>query len=150
MSDSSKSSLSLPTSVIIVEDKIVILGPNELLNLVGSSRLDYRNCLRWVQYIHTYLKRRKKLSHIEGGDPPRNDSKFETWDDNNSLILTSLWNCMTIEISWNYIFYFFARRIFKFLHDLNSEYDLIWVQILSKEKLSSLSKVFSTMWGEET
>ncbi|RDX96208.1 hypothetical protein CR513_21163, partial [Mucuna pruriens] len=33
-------------------------------------------------------------------------------------------------------------RIFKFLHGLNSEYDPIRVQILGKEKLCSLSKVF--------
>ncbi|RDX97449.1 hypothetical protein CR513_19776, partial [Mucuna pruriens] len=32
-------------------------------------------------------------------------------------------------------------RIFKFLHDLNSEYDPIWVQILGKEKLPSLFEV---------
>ncbi|RDY00758.1 hypothetical protein CR513_16022, partial [Mucuna pruriens] len=39
--------------------------------------------------------------------------------------------------------------IFKFLHGLNSEYDPIRVQILSKEKLSS-SEVFSTVRSEET
>ena len=36
-------------------------------------------------------------------------------------------------------------RIFKFLFGLNFEFDLIRVQILGKEKLSSLSKVFYTM-----
>ena len=36
-------------------------------------------------------------------------------------------------------------RIFKFLNGLNFEFDLIRVQILGKEKLSSLSKVFCTM-----
>ncbi|RDX83276.1 Copia protein, partial [Mucuna pruriens] len=32
-------------------------------------------------------------------------------------------------------------RIFKFLHDLNFEYDPIWVQILGKEKLPSLFEI---------
>ncbi|RDX93874.1 hypothetical protein CR513_23810, partial [Mucuna pruriens] len=41
-------------------------------------------------------------------------------------------------------------RIFKFLHGLNFEYDPIRVQILGKEKLSSLSEVFSIVWSEET
>ncbi|RDX72027.1 hypothetical protein CR513_48544, partial [Mucuna pruriens] len=33
--------------------------------------------------IHT----RKKLSHIEGNDPPRDYPKFEAWDDEDSLIM---------------------------------------------------------------
>ncbi|RDX85967.1 hypothetical protein CR513_32738, partial [Mucuna pruriens] len=47
--------------VIIAEGKVVILRPNELLNLVASYRFGGR----------------KKLSHIEGGGPPRDDPKFE-------------------------------------------------------------------------
>ncbi|RDX78012.1 hypothetical protein CR513_41773, partial [Mucuna pruriens] len=96
----------------------------------------------------------KKLSHTEGTDPPRDDLKFEAWDDEDSLIMTWLRNFMTPKIRWNYMFYssrckadFIAYigliergRIFKFLHDLNSENDLIRVQILRKEKLPSLSE----------
>nr|KYP76966.1 hypothetical protein KK1_021228 [Cajanus cajan] len=41
-------------------------------------------------------------------------------------------------------------RIFKFLHGLNHEYDPIRVQILGREKLPSLSKVFFMVRGEET
>ncbi|RDY05100.1 hypothetical protein CR513_11095, partial [Mucuna pruriens] len=41
-------------------------------------------------------------------------------------------------------------RIFKFLHGLNSEYDPIQVQILSKEKLPSLSEVFFIVRSEES
>ncbi|XP_020222808.1 uncharacterized protein LOC109805207 [Cajanus cajan] len=41
-------------------------------------------------------------------------------------------------------------RIFKFLHGLNHEYDLIRVQILGREKLSSLSEVFFMVREEET
>ncbi|RDX62909.1 hypothetical protein CR513_58712, partial [Mucuna pruriens] len=58
--------------VIMTEDKVVILGPNELPNL----------------YIRTTLKEHKKLSHIEGNDPSRDDPKFEVWDDEDSLIIT--------------------------------------------------------------
>nr|KYP62137.1 hypothetical protein KK1_016662 [Cajanus cajan] len=41
-------------------------------------------------------------------------------------------------------------RIFNFLHGLNHEYDPIRVQILGREKLPSLSKVFFMVRGEET
>ncbi|RDX81897.1 hypothetical protein CR513_37380, partial [Mucuna pruriens] len=43
--------------------------------------------------------RHKKLSHIEGNGPPRYDPMFEAWDDEDSLIMTWLWNSMTPEIS---------------------------------------------------
>ncbi|RDY11288.1 hypothetical protein CR513_04075, partial [Mucuna pruriens] len=75
-------------SVIIIEDKIITLGPNELPNLMSSYRLDDRNYLQWAQYIRTTLKGHKKLSHVEGNDPPRDDPKFEAWDDEDSLIMT--------------------------------------------------------------
>ncbi|RDX63810.1 hypothetical protein CR513_57709, partial [Mucuna pruriens] len=89
----------------MVEDKVIILGPNELPNLVSSYRLDNRNYLQWAQYIHTTLTGRKKLSHIEGNYSPRDDPKFEAWDDDDSLIMTCLWNSMTPKISQNYMFY---------------------------------------------
>ncbi|RDX95270.1 hypothetical protein CR513_22234, partial [Mucuna pruriens] len=76
----------------MAEDKVITLGPNELPKLVSSYRLDGRNYLQWTQYICTTLKGRKKLSHIEGNDPPRDDPKLEAWDDDDSLIMTWLWN----------------------------------------------------------
>ncbi|RDY00930.1 hypothetical protein CR513_15813, partial [Mucuna pruriens] len=83
----------------MAEDKVITLGSNELPNLVSSYRLDDRNYLQWAQYIRTTLKGRKKLSYIEGNNPPRDDPKFKAWDDENSLIMTWLWNSMTPEIS---------------------------------------------------
>ncbi|RDX67460.1 hypothetical protein CR513_53664, partial [Mucuna pruriens] len=73
----------------MVEDKVITLRPNEPPNL----------------YIRTTLKGCKKLSHVEGNDPPRDDPKFEAWDDDDSLIIIWLWNSMTLEIIQNFIFY---------------------------------------------
>jgi len=39
-------------------------------------------------------------------------------------------------------------RIFKFISGLNSEFDPIRIQILGKEKLSSLLKVFHSVQGK--
>ncbi|RDX64386.1 hypothetical protein CR513_57067, partial [Mucuna pruriens] len=53
-----------------------------------DSALDDHDYLQWVQYVRTSLKGRK-LSHIESG-PPRDDPKFEAWDDEDSLIMAWL------------------------------------------------------------
>ncbi|RDX63581.1 hypothetical protein CR513_57975, partial [Mucuna pruriens] len=87
------------------EDKVIILRPNELPNLVGVSQLDDHNYIQWAQYVYTTLKGHKKLSHIKGSGPPRDGPKFESWDDEDFLIMTWLWNSMTLEISQNYMFH---------------------------------------------
>ncbi|RDY11208.1 hypothetical protein CR513_04161, partial [Mucuna pruriens] len=103
--------LAILSLMIMVEDKVVILGPNELPNLVCPSRLDNRNYLQWAQYIRTLIKGRKKLSYIEGSGSPRDDPKFEACDDEDSLIMIWLWNSMTLEISRNYMFYSSVHEI---------------------------------------
>src|ERR1044072_4689108 len=47
-------------------------------------------------------------------------------------------------------FKFEKAQIFKFLSSLNYKFDPIRVQILGKEKLPSLSKVFHTVRSEES
>jgi len=42
------------------------------------------------------------------------------------------------------------ERIYEFLGGLNSEYDLVWVQIFGKEPLPSLQEVFSYIQNEES
>ncbi|RDX78329.1 hypothetical protein CR513_41411, partial [Mucuna pruriens] len=61
----------------MTKNKVITLEPNELPNLVSSSRLDDYNYLQWIQYIRTTLKGHKKLSHVEENDPLRDDPKFE-------------------------------------------------------------------------
>ncbi|RDX62547.1 hypothetical protein CR513_59111, partial [Mucuna pruriens] len=63
----------------MAKDKVITLGPIELPNLVSSYRFDDHNYLQWAQYIRTTLK---------GNGPPRDDPKFEAWDDEDSLIMT--------------------------------------------------------------
>ncbi|RDY14120.1 hypothetical protein CR513_00870, partial [Mucuna pruriens] len=42
----------------------------------------------YIPFVPTteQIANRKKLSHIEGDDPPRNDSKFEAWDDDTFIM----------------------------------------------------------------
>ncbi|RDX77114.1 hypothetical protein CR513_42819, partial [Mucuna pruriens] len=135
----------------MAEDKTIILGLNELPNL----------------YIHTTLKGHKKLSHIKGSAPPRDDPKFKDsaacYDIKSKIFnsrqgtlsiieyygtLNGLWieldqyqglkMCKADSIAHTGLIE--RGRIFKFLHDLNSKYDPIQVQILGEEKLLSLSE----------
>ncbi|RDX77314.1 hypothetical protein CR513_42577, partial [Mucuna pruriens] len=129
-------------SVIMVEDKAIILGPNELPNLVGPSQVDDRNYLQWTQYIHTMLKKRKKLSHIEA------------WDDEDSLIMTWLWNSMTPEISRNYMFYSFVHEIWENLiktysmkKNSTTFYDIESKIFNSRQGTLSITEYYGTLNG---
>ncbi|RDX83661.1 hypothetical protein CR513_35397, partial [Mucuna pruriens] len=102
-----------------------------------------RNYLQWAQYIRTTLKGCNKFSHIEGNGPPKDDPKFEAWDDEDSLIMTWLWNSMTPEISPNYMFYSSAREIWE---------NLIETYSIKKKKDSTVcydieSKIFNSRQG---
>ncbi|RDX74873.1 hypothetical protein CR513_45306, partial [Mucuna pruriens] len=124
----------------MVEDKVITLGPNELPNLVSSYRLDGRNYLQWAQYICTTLKGHKKLSYIEGNGPPRDDPKFEAWDDEDSLIMTWLWNSITPEISRNYMFYSSAQ-------DSPACYDIESKIFNSRQGTLSVTEYYGTLNG---
>ncbi|RDY00633.1 hypothetical protein CR513_16155, partial [Mucuna pruriens] len=124
----------------MAEDKVITLGPNELPNLVSSYCLDDRNYLQWVQYICTTLKGYKKLSHIEENGLPRNDPNKIFNYRQETLSVTKYYgtlNGLWIELDQyqglkmckaDYIAYtglIERRRIFKFLHGLNFEYNPI-------------------------
>ncbi|RDX72448.1 hypothetical protein CR513_48070, partial [Mucuna pruriens] len=138
----------------MAEDKVITLGPNKLPNLVSSYRLDSRNYLQWAQYIRTTLKGRKKLSHIEGNDPPRDDPKFEAWDDEDSLIMTWLWNSMTPEINRNYMFYSSACEIcenliktYSMKEDSAACYDIERKIFNSRQRTLSVIEYYGTLNG---
>ena len=89
------------------------LSSNDLPMLQSSYRLDGNNYLQWAQLVRATLKGRKKLSHLEGNSPAKTDSKYEDWDNEDSLIMTWLWNSMTPEISRNCMFFSTAKEIWE-------------------------------------
>ncbi|RDX90661.1 hypothetical protein CR513_27453, partial [Mucuna pruriens] len=95
-----------------------------------------------------------KLSHIEGNDPPRDDLKFEAWDDGDSLIMTWLWNSMTSEISRNYMFYSSVREIWENLietysmkEDSAACYDIESKIFNSRQGTLSVTEYYGTLNG---
>jgi len=89
------------------------LSSNDLPMLQSSYRLDGNNYLQWAQLVRATLKGRKKLNHLEGNPPAKTNSKYEDWDDEDSLIMTWLWNSMTPEISRNCMFFSTAKEIWE-------------------------------------
>ncbi|RDY07897.1 hypothetical protein CR513_07920, partial [Mucuna pruriens] len=108
------------------EDKTIILRPNELPNL--------------------------KSSHIEGSDPHRDDLKFEAWNDKDSLIMTWLWNSMTLKISRNYMFYSSVHEIrenlvetYSMKKDSTACYDIESKIFNSTQGTLSVTKYYETL-----
>ncbi|XP_039120841.1 uncharacterized protein LOC120257437 [Dioscorea cayenensis subsp. rotundata] len=76
----------------------------ELHNLNTTYHLDGRNYLQWSQLVKTFLKGRGKISLLTRDSPKENDPKFQAWDEEDSMIMSWLWNSMQPSISKNFMF----------------------------------------------
>ncbi|RDX67670.1 hypothetical protein CR513_53415, partial [Mucuna pruriens] len=97
------------------------------------------------------------LSHIEGGGPPRDNPRFEVWDDKDSLVMTWLWNSMTLEIILNYMFYSFVREIWNNLietysmtKDFTACYDIESRILNCRQGTLLVIEYYETLKSEET
>ena len=57
------------------------------------------------------IEGRGKLSHLLGTGPKKGDPKFETWDEQDSLLMSWLWNLMLPKISNTCMFLGTAKEI---------------------------------------
>ena len=71
----------------------------ELQNIQAAYRLNGKNYLKWSQLVRTVLKGKGKISHLMGTGPKPGDPHFESWDEEDSMIMAWLWNSVTPEIS---------------------------------------------------
>ncbi|RVW58406.1 hypothetical protein CK203_114378 [Vitis vinifera] len=110
--------------------------------------------------------------------PNSSDPKFHIWDEEDSTIMSWLWNSMVLEISGTCVFLTSAKeiwdvvnetyskmmcsedaallkrfvekeRIFEFLASLNVEYDHKRSQVLGRDQLPSLNETISMIQAEE-
>ena len=88
----------------------------ELQNIRASYRLNGKNYLKWSQFVRTYLKGKGRLSHLIGTGPAKNDPTFEAWDEENSMIMSWLWDSMEPMISDTCMFMSTAKEIWDFIH----------------------------------
>ncbi|RDX71196.1 hypothetical protein CR513_49489, partial [Mucuna pruriens] len=61
---------------------------DEVLIKCDSRKALLGSIMIMISYVRTSFKGYKKSGHIEGDDPPRDNPKFEVWDDEDSLIMT--------------------------------------------------------------
>lgn len=71
----------------------------EFQNIHSAYRLNGKNYLKWSQLVRTILKGKGKANHLTEAVPNADDSKFKTWDEEDSMIMAWLWNSMIPEIS---------------------------------------------------
>ena len=83
----------------------------ELQNLQVAYQLNGKNYLKWSQLIRTFLKGKGKLSHLLGTCPKEMYPTFEAWDEEDSLVMSWLWNSMVPEISDTIMFLTTAKDI---------------------------------------
>ncbi|XP_030518235.1 uncharacterized protein LOC115731700 [Rhodamnia argentea] len=100
-------------------------------------RLDGKKFLQWAQIVRTFLKGKGKLSHLEGIGPGQSDPKFQTWDEEDSSIMSWLWSSMQPEISKNYMFLPTAKEIWEAVRQSYSKVQDVAVIYELKTKAST-------------
>ncbi|XP_073148285.1 uncharacterized protein [Henckelia pumila] len=85
----------------------------ELQNIHSAYRLNGKNYLKWSQLVRTFLKGKGKLSHLLGTGPKEEDPRFQAWDEQDSMVMSWLWNSMLLEISDTCMFLATAAEIWE-------------------------------------
>jgi len=77
-------------------DKFV---PNneELQNIHSPYIFNGKNYLKWSQLTRTILK--GKGNHLTENPPSETETRFRSWEEEDSMIMAWVWNSMILEIS---------------------------------------------------
>ncbi|KAL5545583.1 hypothetical protein UlMin_005270 [Ulmus minor] len=96
-------------------------GSNELQNIQTAYRLTGKNYLKWSQLVRTFLKGKGKLSHLIGIGPQKDETGFKAWDEEDSMVMSWLWNSMEPEISDTCMFLPTAKDIWESIQQTYSK-----------------------------
>ena len=66
--------------------------------------------------MKTYTKGKGKLSHLLGPTINKDDPNFVSWDEEDSQIMSWLWNSMQVKISHTCMFLSMANEIWDAIH----------------------------------
>ncbi|KAK8335519.1 hypothetical protein V6Z12_A09G059600 [Gossypium hirsutum] len=86
---------------------------SEFQNIQVAYRLNGKNYLKWSQLVRTFLKGRGKLSHLLRTGPKEGDPKFDARDEQDSIVMSWLWNSMMPEISDTCMFLSTSKEIWE-------------------------------------
>jgi len=127
----------------------------ELPIVQATYMLNGKNYLKWSQLIKTFLKGKGKLSHLEGSGPQENDPMYGAWDE-DSLVISWLWNSMNPEISDTVMFLTMAREIwvavkitYSNVHDAAQIHELRTKATTTKQgnrSITEYSNLLQTLW----
>ena len=92
-------------------ENIVTTSTEDVQNIQVAYQLNGNNYLKWSQLVRTFLKGKGKLSHLLGKGPSKDDPKFVAWDEQDSMVMSWLWNLMLLEISNMCIFLGSSKEI---------------------------------------
>ncbi|GMP99871.1 hypothetical protein CsSME_00047186 [Camellia sinensis var. sinensis] len=90
---------------------------------ITTIRLNGDNFLRWSQSVRMYIRGQGKIGYITGDKkaPAVNDPLFDSWDAENSMVMTWLVNSMEEDISSNYMCYPTAQELWDNVSQMYSD-----------------------------
>lgn len=100
-------------TIVSSEDVPFSKVTGELKNIQAAYRLTGKNYLKWSQVVRTFLKGKGMLRHLLGTGPKSDDPSFDAWDQEDSMVMSWLWNSMSPEISDTCIFLTTAKDIWE-------------------------------------
>lgn len=92
---------------------------------ITTIRLNGPNYFRWSQSVRLYLRGRGKIGYITGDkkQPDKEGADYDSWDAENSMVMTWLVNSMTEEIGANYLCYATAKDLWESVARMYSDLD---------------------------
>ena len=80
---------------------------------ITTEKLNGHNCLEWSQLAKLFLKSRGKMGYLCGTIevPKLSDPSFESWDAENSIIMSWLLNSMQLEIGKPFLSLSLAKEV---------------------------------------
>ncbi|KAI9160081.1 hypothetical protein LWI28_004924 [Acer negundo] len=96
-------------------------GKVEMQNLQAAYRINGKNYLKWSQVVRTFRKGKGKVSHLFGTRPAEKDPKFAAWDEEDSMVVSWLWNSMPPDISDTCMFLPTAKDVWESIQQTYSK-----------------------------
>jgi hypothetical protein len=103
-----------PTSLVVdasAMENIATYSTRDLQYIQSTHRSNGKNYLKWSQLIRIFLNDKGKISHLIGMGPSKKDLKFIALDEQDSMLMSWLWNSMQSEISDTCMFFETAKEI---------------------------------------